>query len=414
VAAGGVAVSVYGILARGRFGSLLYGRIPVPTVSPFGPFVSKNHFASYVGMAALLALGLSVGLAGRRDGRGWAAGGRAGGVVLALVGALAMAVGIFASLSRGGVVSLGAGVLAFIAFRWRQRSGGGRTGPLLVSLVVVTAVATLMLLVVPSEVRERLSSMAGASFRLDTWRDSIRTASSSPWVGQGLGTFEDAYPRFKQGHGELRVEHAENDYLETLAEAGLLGLALALAALIVPALSILGARPPSILRGLGAGALGGLAALLVHSAFDFNLHIPSNAVLAAFLASMAAAGVPMRATSKWGTRLAAGGFGLAVLLSLPRAVFPIDPSMHWDAARDEVRMATASVAPEARRLRLDLAERELQESLRGRPAQAEAWLLLAGVRAERGDGSGPELARLAVRLDPQRPDLRSAAAAIGR
>jgi O-antigen ligase len=411
VVAGGVAISAYGILARGRFGTLLYGRIPVPTVSPFGPFVSKNHFAGYVGMAALLALGLAVGLASRRGGREWTTDRRVSGAVLALVAALAMALGVLVSLSRGGAISLAVGVLAFTALRVRQRRGDGRVGPLMPSLAMAVALATLLLLVLPPGVYERLRSLAGTSFRLDTWRDTLRMASSSPWVGHGLGSFEDAYPRFKRGHGELRVEHAENDYLETLAEAGGPGLALALAALMLPALRILATRPSSLLRGLGAGALGGLVALLVHSAFDFNLRIPSNAILAAFLTSVLAAGAPVRPAAAWASRAAAAAFGLAVLLALASEV---DPSAPWEAARNEARLAAASVAPEARVLHLDRTERALRAVLRRRPAHAEAWLLLAGARAERGDDSARELARHAVGLDPERPDLRSAAEALSR
>jgi O-antigen ligase len=414
VAAGGVAVSVYGILARGRFGALLYGRIPVPTVSPFGPFVSKNHFASYVGMAALLALGLSAGLASRRSGRRWMTGWRASGVVLALVAALAMALGVLVSLSRGGAISLALGLLAFTALRLRQRRGDGRIGPVLPSLAIAAALATLLLIVLPPEAHERLRSLAGASFRLDTWRDALRMASSSPWVGQGLGSFEDAYPRYKHGHGELRVEHAENDYLETLAEAGVAGFAVVLAMLLLSAIRVLAARPPSVLGGLRAGTAGGLAALLAHSVFDFNLRIPSNAILAAFLASVAAACIPGRPAPIWATRVAAAALGLATLFALPRPAFPVDPSAPWEEARAEARLAAASVVPEARALRLDRTERALEAILRRRPAFAEAWLLLAGARAERGDPSAPELARHAASLDPERSDLRAAAEAIAR
>ncbi len=58
VALGGFALSVYAILARDRFGPLLYGTLPVPTVRPFGPFVNENHFAGWTAMAALLVAGL--------------------------------------------------------------------------------------------------------------------------------------------------------------------------------------------------------------------------------------------------------------------------------------------------------------------------------------------------------------------
>ena len=414
VAAGGVALSTYGILARARFGNLLYGYIPVPTVSPFGPFVSKNHFAGYVGMTALLALGLAVSLASRGRGREWTTRWRATGVVLALVAALAMALGVLVSLSRGGAISLAVGALAFVAFRMRPRDSEQRIGPLVPSLAVAAALATILLLVLPPQAHERLRSMTGTSFRLDTWRDTLRMASSSPWVGQGLGSFEDAYPRFKRSHGELRVEHAENDYLETLAEVGLIGLALAFAALLLCGTRVLGARTSSRVRRLGAGALAGLVALLTHSALDFNLRVPSNAILAAFLASVVAAGAPLRSASAWRTRAAAAAFGLAALLALPRPAFPVDPSAQWEAARNEARAAAASVVPEARILHLDRTERALRAMLRRRPAHAEAWLLLAGTRAEQGDASARELALHAVGLDPERADLRSAADALRR
>ena len=53
VVAGGLLVAVYGLVARLAFGDKLYGFLTVPTIAPFGPFVSKNHFAGYVEMAAL-------------------------------------------------------------------------------------------------------------------------------------------------------------------------------------------------------------------------------------------------------------------------------------------------------------------------------------------------------------------------
>jgi hypothetical protein len=112
VALSGFALSAYAILARARFGALLYGRIPVPTVAPFGPFVSKNHFAGWCAMAALLTAGLALGLAeaARRRSRDWTTDARAGGVILALVATLAMALATLASLvARAAVMALVAG-----------------------------------------------------------------------------------------------------------------------------------------------------------------------------------------------------------------------------------------------------------------------------------------------------------------
>ena len=285
VVVGGALLGSYGIFARARFGTLLYGRIPVPTVNPFGPFVSKNHFAGYVTLACIVGFGLALGLTHRHR---RAPDGGSPAAVAALVAALSMALAVLVSMSRGGVLSLLSGIVAFALIRSALHHRGAR---LLPPLVLGLIVAGLLALALPREAHRRLQTL-DSSFRLDTWRDVLRMSASSPLVGQGLGAFHDAYPRYKHGHGEIRVEHAENDYLETLAEGGLLGLGFGLSALVVLATGAWrglrrGLHP--LVRGLGLGALAALVALAVHSVFDFNLRIPSNAALGAFVAALALA-----------------------------------------------------------------------------------------------------------------------------
>jgi O-antigen ligase len=416
LAAGGVALAAYAIFARARFGALLYGTMPVPTVSPFGPFVSKNHFAGWIAMATLLVAGLALGLAARARGRGgdWTADPRAGGVVLAVVAALAMALGGLASLSRGGTIALVAGGACFVALAFLgRRPGSGRAprvrraGPWS-SLVLAGVLGSILVAIVPPEAHERMRTLSGASFRLDTWRDSLRLAASSPVLGHGLGAFHDAYPRFKTGHEIVRVEHAENDYLETLAETGGAGLALALLGasfLLAAAGRGLARATDRAVGGVGTGAVAALAALAVHSAVDFNLRIPSNAALAALAAAAAAgaAGVRPRPLSRAGARgLAAFALGLlgAVLLL---------PDRPWLAARQEAIEAASAGAPAVRRLRLERADVALERLLQRRPAHAESWVLLAGTRAALGDpAAGAALARHAAWLDPGRPGLAEA------
>jgi O-antigen ligase len=418
VAAGGVALSAYAIFARARFGALLYGTIAVPTVSPFGPFVSKNHFAGWIAMATLLAGGLALGLADRARGRGgdWTADPRAGGVILSIAAALAMALGGLASLSRGGTIALAAGSLSFVALglsRRRLRGAGGalpgRRAGLWASLVLAGVLGSILVALVPREAHERMRSLSGASFRLDTWRDTLGLAASSPVLGHGLGAFHDAYPRFKRGHGILRVEHAENDYLETLAETGGAGLALALLGLglvLAAAGRGIAEGPDRAVRGIGVGAVAALVALAVHSAVDFNLRIPSNAALAALVAAAAAgaAGVRPRPLGR------AGALGLAAGALALLAATASRPDRPWLAAQQEVVQAASAGAPAVRRLRLERAEAALVRVLDRRPAQAESWLLLAGARVALGDAaSGAALARHAVWLDPERPGLAGAA-----
>ena len=413
VAAGGFVLAGYAILARARFGPLLYGTIAVPTVSPFGPFVSKNHFAGWIAMAALLVAGLALGLADGARGRGadWTAGPRAGAVILALVAALSMALAGLASMSRGGAFALAAGGACLLGLRLRR--GGARPGRLLPSLALAGVLGLVLVALLPTEAQERMRTLSGASFRLDTWRDSLRLAASSPVLGHGIGAFHDAYPRFKRGYGIVRVEHAENDYVETLAETGAPGLAFALAGLgllLAAALRGIAAGGDRTVRGIGTGAVAALAALAVHSAVDFNLRIPSNAALAALVAAAAAgtAGIRPRPLPRVAAlALGLGAFGLLLAaVALPRSP--------WLAARREAVFASTAASADVRQLRLERAEISLAQLLQRRPAHAESWLMLAGVRAATGDAAaGAALARHAAWLDPGRPGLREAAQALG-
>jgi hypothetical protein len=372
--------------------------------------VSKNHFAGYVVLVSLLALGLAIGLAARHRRRG-ARDGATPGAVAAVVASLAMALSVLVSLSRGGVVSLLFGVAALVALRWSLRHRAERS---VVPLLVLGAVvAGLLAAVLPVEAHRRMQTLGSASsMRLDTWRASLGMAAASPLVGQGLGAFHDAFPRYKRaGYEQIRVEHSENDYLETLAETGLAGWGIALAGLaLLVAAAWRGLREEihPLVGGLAMGALAAVCAMAVHSGFDFNLRIPSNAVLAAFAAATAAA------ASGPGRRASRGlALGLLVLVALLAALAARAPADTAALARSEVAGAARADTPEVRALRLARAEEALRRTLVHRPAHAESWLLLAAVRADRGNAAeAAALARHAVALDPRRTDLATAAETI--
>ena len=202
----------------------------------------------------------------------------------------------------------------------------------------------------------------------------------------------------------MRVEHSENDYLELFAEGGALGFVLVMGTVwwaARRALRGLALEGDRLRRALGMGAAAAAAALLVHSAFDFNLRITSNAVLFAALAAWTLAAAPSgdRPPGELGPRVAralalglAGALAVALLTPLPGSVRGLDA----------VREARASPTP----LRLAQAEAALAAHLRRRPGDAEAWLLLGWVRAARADRvQGAALGRHASRLDPQRGSI---------
>jgi len=421
VCGGALAVAVYGVVARTVFGTLLYGSIPVPTIAPFGPFVSKNHFAGYVEMAALLAAGLALGLAdeARRSpaALSWVGSKKAGRVVLAGGASVAMALGVLISLSRGGAASLAAGVVVLVGLRLvlKRSASASRRGWAVGALVAAVALGSLAVL--PPEARTRLATLAGmgrdnsGQFRLGVWGDTVRLWTRSPLVGHGFGAYADALAPLKTGLGYVTVEHAESDVLELLAEGGLAGLLLAVAALAGlarPVLTGLKRQTDRLKRGLGLGAVAGAAALLVHSTFDFNLRIPSNALMFVFLCALAlaASGAAEPATARR-LGLAPGALALALALAA------LTPAARTQPLPDEASAFAVKGGRPVTPLRVEQATRAVTEQLRRRPAQAEAWLFLAWLRSAAGaPGEAAAMARHAASLDPQRAALVDAAGRI--
>jgi O-antigen ligase len=423
VVAGAVAVAIYGLVARLAFGDKLYGFLAVPTIAPFGPFVSKNHFAGYVEIAACLAVGLAVGLAdeARRgpERLSWLESPRSGRVVFAWGAAAVLVLAIPVSLSRGGVVSLAAGLVAFAAVRvWMRRSGQASGRMLAFAIVALAVVAIAVALVLPSEATARVRTLgrigadSSGSYRIAIGRDALRLAMTSPLVGTGFGAFEDAIPRFKTVAGDLRIEHAENDYFELLAEgglaAGLLAGFLALAA-ITGALGRIRDEPHRLSRGIRSGALAGVMALLVHGAFDFNLRLPSNALLFVLLAAFALAPAghaasetaPEQGARRGHTRL----LGAAVLAVSTVLAF----ATPWTGRRFESAQFLRTAGGDTVGLRWRSLERDTIAHLRRRPADATAWVGLGWLRRPGSQAEAAALASWAVGLDPRYEALRRAA-----
>jgi len=441
LAAAGVALSLFAVYQKARFGSVLYGRVPVESGSPFGPFVNHNHFAGYVEAAALVALGASTGLARR-----------ASALALLLAGSSVL-IGIahLLSHSRGGLLALGAG-LATLAWLSRGREGEGR--PFLIAGGAL-AVAVFLLVFAPSSLFQRLASFGNPAvddsleYRIQLWSDSLGLSASSPVVGTGLGTYSAAIPPYRSGPGEIRAEYAESDWLQLLCEAGLIGLVIA-AILIASSLSagIREARGETSERSRGVlhGAAAAAVALSVHGFVDFNFRIPSNALLFAVLLGLVA---PAGAKLSWESRrlfrhsaaLVLVGLALAgavrtlrlgwsdelnrrvnPLLARPeefssliqalgksRADVPGNPDTSYllgrlyneeaYRSRDEARY---------RELRLEQAGEAFRESLRRAPARGRTWFELGWTEANLGrDPEADRLFSLALDLEPHWANLRA-------
>jgi len=277
------AVSLLGIIQHFTAGGKIYWFREVPAGGDtFGPYVNRNHFAGFVELVLPVGLALLVFRGVHTD-----AFSMVGLLTIVPLGALIL------SGSRGGIVSLAfeLGVLMLLT-RSRKRPEGPRIAAL--AIVGLAAVA-LIIWIGAGNAIERFSSVRVGDVllarRVTMFRGTWHVFLDHPIQGSGLGTLVAVYPRYETGYDGKVVDHAHNDYIELLAETGILGglcCAAFLWILFREARKNFEAEQGHFSRALHAGAITAVGGLLLHSFVDFNLHIPSNALfflLQAYLAT---------------------------------------------------------------------------------------------------------------------------------
>ena len=270
----GFAVSLLGIIQHFTAeGKIYWFRELTLGGSPFGPYVNRNHFAGFVELVVPVGLALLAFRGVHRD-----AFTMVGLLTILPLGALIL------SGSRGGIVSLAfeLGVLVLLA-RSRKRPEGARIAALaMVGLAAMALIAWLG----AGEAIERFSSVRAGDVllarRVTMFRGTLHVFLDHPVTGCGLGTLVAVYPRYETGYDGKVVDHAHNDYIEILAETGIVGgvcCAVFLWILFRQARKNFEADQGHFSRALHAAAITAVGGLLLHSFVDFNLHIPSNALL---------------------------------------------------------------------------------------------------------------------------------------
>lgn len=270
------AVSLLAIIQHFTAGNELYWArgLKVP-VQPFGPYINRNHFAGFVELTLPIGLALLILRGARRD--------------LFLLLALLTIVPISAvvlSSSRGGIIGVvfEVGLLALLASWSRAARHRGRRG-LALGAAALAAVA-LIAWVGAERAMERFSKLGtpevAMSRRVTMAQGALRIFFHYPLAGSGLGTLVDVFPRYETAYDGKLVDHVHNDYLELLAETGILGGICGLAFLWLfyrEARRQFEAEQGYFSRALHGGAIAAVGGLLLHSLVDFNLHIPANALL---------------------------------------------------------------------------------------------------------------------------------------
>jgi putative inorganic carbon (hco3(-)) transporter len=267
----------------------------------WGTYANHNHYAGFLEMSLPFAVMYPVAVLRRAHSR-WHS---SVAPALAASGVWALAVlmfaGIILSFSRMGFIAtlsslfvMGTLVLATTQLSWVIRSRRRRwVGVGMVAALVVAGFVFLP----PERLIQRFAELVStngltSAGRADLWAETIPLIRAYPVFGCGLGGYETVFLRFKIS-GVLVPDHfAHNDYLQLLAELGLVGFVIGAAlAFSVVRMALHGAGKSSDpeARYFAVACVGALSTIALHSLADFNLYIPANAMLLAWIAGMTVA-----------------------------------------------------------------------------------------------------------------------------
>jgi putative inorganic carbon (hco3(-)) transporter len=254
-----------------------------------GTFVNRNHYAALLAMALCLGVGLLLSR--------WQAGAvapvsnlhldRWARTTPLILACLAILAGIIFSFSRMGLI---APILMLVLF-----GGIWMFGPVSNRVRLVGAGAGLVLLLFMTGAWPAFEVMANRfwaleeTYRVAAWEGTYKLFQSSRLVGIGLGGLVDNLPRFMAAPITETFHHSHNEPLEVLAEGGVIYAALVGSGLIVYFGSVVPAwfrRRDPLARGLGAGCLAGVSAVLLQSLVEFPLRMPANALYLSVIMGM--------------------------------------------------------------------------------------------------------------------------------
>lgn len=217
---------------------------------------------------------------------------------------------IYQTQSRAGILgalaALGTTVLLMVLRKSRRAFcfallvvpllGAGALGALWAGSAMFRTRMQPVVKVLSAAVAGNWESVVSVDFRPQTWVDTVVMIKDRPVFGVGPGNYALTYEDYRQRCQAVRVEtvHPHNEYVELLAEYGLVGGVLVLCVLVsisVQTIRLIRTSPRPYHALPAVALLGALAGTAVHGFFDFELHVFPNAMMLALLAGCAAAPV---------------------------------------------------------------------------------------------------------------------------
>jgi O-antigen ligase len=255
---------------------------------PSGTYINANHLAGFLGM--MVPLALSYTLMSRFTSTM---------KVLFAYCSVAMLAGIGVSLSRGGILAMGATLCVYCLVLLFQRDYWLLAMGLLTGLIAVAIAFSMESGSAQKRFEKAFNNGHLVDARVEYWPAAIHIFEDHPLWGGGPGHFDSEFARYRPPMVQVRPVYAHNDYLNTLAEWGVTGLAIIAAACALLFYGALKTWPALLQADLEVGgwqksdkaaflmgACMGLLTLLFHSVVDFNMHVPANAVIAVTLMAL--------------------------------------------------------------------------------------------------------------------------------
>jgi len=259
-----------------------------------GTYISGNHFAGFLEL--LLPLALAYLLVGRLKNVA---------KVLLVYALLMMCGGLAVTFSRAGWASAVLGMLLVLGVLMFHRNHRLRAFLLLLMLTAGLSVFVVgYLSKTPGFIHRIEPAAPGTGSAIDPlsrfwiWGSALRMWEDNKVWGVGPGHFNYRFREYRPETIQMQPDRCHNDYLNLLTDWGVVGAVIVVAGMGIFVAGLVKTWP-HVRREENAfgksqsnrfafflGATGGLFALAAHSAMDFNLHIPANALIAVTLLAL--------------------------------------------------------------------------------------------------------------------------------
>lgn len=269
-----------------------------------GTFISPNHLAAYLGM--ILPLSIALTLTGRFE---------ALMKIFLTYAAFVIFAGICVTVSRGGWLASGIALATLFIWLLRERDYWRRGLTVLITFLVLFGGFFWKADVGP-ERKERMEvARKVENVRFQLWKPAFAMWTDHWLTGVGPAHFDSRFPAYRPAVPELQAPpgRVHNDYLNTLVDWGLIGFLIVAACWALLGFQVsrvwkfvrrsnndLGGKRSNKTAFVAAGSIG-LLGMLVHSFFEFNMHVPANAILMVTLLAIVSSHYRFAGETHWHT-----------------------------------------------------------------------------------------------------------------